>query len=228
MSTATLKKTKINVSEIQKGDVFSEESHYIYEGWNGKTRQFKHLESGQTINLDDKYVEDLLTTADQYDKEQEVGREDKLWTAKQLKDANNTANREGDVRVKGIRSIWSGIHTSKVFTVCFTKQGKELSDTQLQKAKDAKLQQVLDAIDKAQKAKKGVVNAAKDAITDLLDNPIATYVPGDERVLRGYKVQFESITGNYDVIDMDINERRQVNVNTIKWLVVDGVKYIVK
>jgi hypothetical protein len=228
MSTATLKKTKINVSEIKTGDVFSEESHYIYEGWNGKTRQFKHLESGQTINLDDKYVEDLLTTADQYDKEQEVGREDKLWTAKQLKDANNTVNREGDVRVKGIRSIWSGIHTSKVFTVCFTKQGKELSDTQLQKAKDAKLQQVLDAIDKAQKAKKGVVNAAKDAITDLLNNPIATYVPGDERVLRGYKVQFESITGNYDVIDMDINERRQVNVNTIKWLVVDGVKYIVK
>jgi hypothetical protein len=228
MSTATLKKTKINVSEIKTGDVFSEESHYIYEGWNGKTRQFKHLESGQTINLDDKYVEDLLTTADQYDKEQEVGREDKLWTAKQLKDANNTVNREGDVRVKGIRSIWSGIHTSKVFTVCFTKQGKELSDTQLQKAKDAKLQQVLDAIDKAQKAKKGVVNAAKDAITDLLNSPIATYVPGDERVLRGYKVQFESITGNYDVIDMDINERRQVNVNTIKWLVVDGVKYIVK
>jgi hypothetical protein len=228
MSTATLKKTKINVSEIKTGDVFSEESHYIYEGWNGKTRQFKHLESGQTINLDDKYVEDLLTTADQYDKEQEVGREDKLWTAKQLKDANNTVNREGDVRVKGIRSIWSGIHTSKVFTVCFTKQGKELSDTQLQKAKDAKLQQVLDAIDRAQKAKKGVVNAAKDAITNLLDNPIATYVPGDERVLRGYKVQFESITGNYDVIDMDINERRQVNVNTIKWLVVDGVKYIVK
>ena len=47
-------------------------------------------------------------------------------------------------------------------------------------------------------------------------------------VFRGYKIQFESS------IDMDITKtdkesaERLVNINTIKWSIYNGVKYIVK
>ena len=57
---------------------------------------------------------------------------------------------------------------------------------------------------------------------------------GEDRVLRGYKVQFASRDGRYDCVDMDIVRTdkesgiRPVNINTIKWLIFNGVKYIVK
>src|SRR5690349_16129501 len=120
MSTKTVSKIKLN--ELQKGDVLYEESHYTYEGWNGKTRQLKHLGSGEIINLSDNYVEDLLVSAEQYHTEVEVGKEDKLWTKTQITAGNFKAGsepREGDLKQKGIRSIWSDIRSKKVFTVNF-------------------------------------------------------------------------------------------------------------
>ena len=52
--------------------------------------------------------------------------------------------------------------------------------------------------------------------------------------LRGYKIQFESRDGRYDCVDMDITKTdkesgvRPVNINTIKYLIFDGVKYVVE
>lgn len=220
--------TRVKLSELQKGDVLYEESHYTYEGWNGKTRQLKHLGSGEIINVSDKYVEDLLTSAEQYHKEEEVGKEDKFWTAAQLKKEKNTTNREGDLRQKGIRSIWNDIRSKKVFTVNFNKQGEELSPSKLISAREKQLQEAVEAIERAAANKKGIKNAALAAIKEIQENPIQEVMKGDERTLRGYKTQFDSITGYYNVIDMEKNAQRQVNVNTINWLVVDGVKYIVK
>lgn len=60
------------------------------------------------------------------------------------------------------------------------------------------------------------------------------YEEGEDRVLRGYKIQFESRDGRYDCVDMDIVRTdkesgiRPVNINTIKYLIFDGVKYVVK
>lgn len=57
---------------------------------------------------------------------------------------------------------------------------------------------------------------------------------GEDRVLRGYKIQFESRDGRYDCVDMDITKTdkesgiRPVNILTIKWLIFNGVKYIVE
>ena len=57
---------------------------------------------------------------------------------------------------------------------------------------------------------------------------------GEDRVLRGYKIQFESRDGRYDCVDMDITKTdkesgiRPVNINTIKYLIFDGVKYVVE
>ena len=65
-----------------------------------------------------------------------------------------------------------------------------------------------------------------------MNNPIPKIVEGEDRVLRGYKIQFESRDGKYQCIDMDIedseNNVRLVNINTIKWLIIDNIKYIVQ
>lgn len=64
--------------------------------------------------------------------------------------------------------------------------------------------------------------------------PIKDYIEGEDRVLRGYKKQFVSRDGKYRCIDLDIKQteketgERLVNINTIKELIFNGVKYIVE
>lgn len=231
--------TKINLNEIEVGDVFSEQVHYTFIGKNNDSYEFKHLGSGSPVKLNSKYVEDLLQTADQYQTEVEVGKEDKLWTAKQITDAVKAGTlkadhqyRVGDIRQKGIRSIWADIHSSQVFTVSFNKQAKELTKKALLDAKQQQLDEAIKAIEAARIGKKGVAKIAEEAIKKIQDNPVLPIQAGDERILRGYKIEFTSITGQYDVVDMDIDDPkgnvRKVNVNEINYLVYGGVKYIVK
>lgn len=240
VATAQVKDPKkINLAEVEDGDIFSEASHYVFNGKKeGERYQFLHLESGNVVNLTNNYVENLLQTADQYAVEVEVGREDKHWTAKQIQEdvkkgllKADHEIRVGDVRQKGIRTIWSEIHSAQVFTVNFNKQSKELSQQAQDTARAVQLQGALASIMEAQKNKKGVAKVAEEAIKNIQANPIIPIEKGEERKLRGYKTQFESITGHYNVIDMDIrggNAQRQVNVTEINWLVYNNVKYIVK
>lgn len=234
MATTTTTKKGITVKDIEEGDIFSEQSHYIFDTKNGNKLAFTHLESGNKVNLTENYVANLLQTADQYDSEVEVGIEDKKWTAAQLI-ATGTGGtddrRVGDVKQKGILSIWDDIHSQQVFTVNFNRANKELSNKALNEAKEKQLVDSLAAIAKAQKEKKGVAQVAADVIRKIQENPILPIEKGEERILRGYKTQFNSINGVYDVIDMDIKTgvpKRQVNVRAINWLVFNGVKYIVK
>lgn len=234
MNTQTeVAKKPLNLKDIEVGDVFSEESHYVYLGQENGKRQFKHLESGQVVNLDDRYVSELLQTADQYTEEVEVGVEDKHWTQKQIDDAKkkglleaDSLVREGDIKLKGIRSLWTDIHSTKVFSVCFNKKGKELTKKAFNAAKEKQIQDALSNIST------GKVTL-EEAFKQIQENPIFPVEKGEERVLRGYKVQFSSTNGFYDVIDMDIDDDgkgsnlRKVNINEINWLVVDGIKYVV-
>lgn len=134
----------------------------------------------------------------------------------------------------GIRSIWENIHSGQVFTVCFKKQDKPKSKRKLQEEIDAIVEQFSNSIDTVKNNKKGVANAAKNLITELVNNPVLPYEDGEDRVLRGYKIQFESRDGRYDCVDMDITKTdkesgiRPVNILTIKWLIFNGVKYIVE
>ena len=226
---------KTNLADLRAGDVFSEESHYVLLG-KGKvsdTFEFTHMESNQTVTLDGKYVSELLTGADQYQSEIEVGKEDKLWTVKQIMEIKpeelaalgGVEPRVGDVRVKGIRSIWSDIHSAAVFKVSFNKQGKDLSAKALREAKEAQLNSAVGRIEAAFTGKRGVAKVSKEVIQEIIDNPVIPAIKGEERILRGYKVQFTSVTGRYDVIDMDIVDGtpvRPVNVNEINWLVFNG------
>lgn len=204
------------INQLEKGAVISESSHYIVDRIAGSTAYLKHFESGEDVQIGISYLKNYTNSADLYDTTVEVTKEDK---------------KDGTL---GIRSIFENIHSSQVFTVCFKKQDKPKSKRKLQEEIDAIVEQFSNSIDTVKNNKKGVANAAKNLITELVNNPVLPYEEGEDRVLRGYKVQFASRDGRYDCVDMDIVRTdkesgiRPVNINTIKWLIFNGVKYIVK
>ena len=207
---------KVNVSEIQVGDVFSEESHYTVKSIGKDSIVFIHLESGKEVKLSTSYVQSLLNTSDQFHETKEVTREDK-------KDGT-----------PGIRTIFESIKSSEVFTVVFKKQDKPKTKKQINEEREAQREKAIELIDKAKKQKKSMAVAYKTALEYIQDNPILDYVEGEERVLRGFKLQFVSRDGKYRCLDMDIERtsketgERLVNINTIEQLIYNGVKYIVK
>ena len=198
---------------FKKNDILSESSHYKVLGTNfDGSAEVLHIESNDKVTIGKSYIERYIKSADYYTKEVKVGKEDK---------------KDGTL---GIRSIWENIHSSQVFTVCFKKQDKPKSKRKIQEEVDAIIEQFSNSIDTVKNNKKGVANAAKNLITELINNPVLPYEEGEERVLRGYKIQFESRDGRYDCVDVDItdeNNIRPVNINTIKWLIYNGVKYVV-
>lgn len=207
---------KVNLVEIEVGDIFSEESHYIVKEVKSGSVVFEHLESGKNVSLSNEYVHDMLNTSDQYEKEVKVTKEDK---------------KDGTV---GIRTIFEGIKSSEVFTVVFKKQDKPKTKKQIESEREAQRAEAVALIDKAKKNKKSMAVAYKEALEFIQNNPIKDYVDGEDRVLRGYKMQFVSRDGKYRCMDMDIERNdketgeRLVNINTISRLIYNGVKYIVE
>ena len=207
---------KVNLAEIEVGDIFSEESHYIVKEVKSGSVVFEHLESGKNVNLSNEYVHDMLNTSDQYEKEVKVTKEDK---------------KDGTV---GIRTIFEGIKSSEVFTVVFKKQDKPKTKKQIESEREAQRAEAVALIDKAKKNKKSMAVAYKEALEHIQNNPIKDFIEGEDRVLRGYKMQFVSRDGKYKCLDMDIERNskedgiRVVNINTIKALVFNGVKYVVE
>ena len=200
--------------EIKQGDILSESSHYRVKNILGSSVILEHFESKNEVSIDKDYLHNFCNTADSYIAEIKVTKEDK---------------KDGTL---GIRSIWENIYNSKVFTVCFKKQDKPKSKKKLQEEIDTIVEQFSNSIDAIKNSKKGVANAAKNLVTELVNSPVLPYEEGEDRVLRGYKIQFESRDGKYQCIDMDIedseNNVRLVNINTIKWLIIDNTKYIVQ
>ena len=207
---------KVNLREIEVGDIFSEESHYVVKEVKSESVVFKHLESGKTVNLSNEYVYNMLNTSDQYEKEVKVTREDK-------KDGT-----------PGIRTIFEGIKSSEVFTVVFKKQDKAKTKKQFESEKEAQRMEATSMIDKTKRQKKSMATAYKEALEFVQSNPIKDYTEGEDRVLRGFKIQFVSRDGKYRCMDMDIEKtekdtgERLVNINTISQLIYNGVKYTVE
>ena len=204
------------INQLKKGSIISESSHYIVENILGSTATLTHFESGQQVQISTSYLENYANSADLYNQEFKVGKEDK---------------KDGTL---GIRSIWENIHSSQVFTVCFKKQDKPKSQKKLNAEISSLIESFSNEIDNVKNNKKGVANCAKQLIEELVKNPILPYEEGEERILRGYKIQFSSRDGRYDCVDMDITRTdkesgiRPVNINTIKYLIFDGVKYVVE
>lgn len=202
------------IKSFKAGDVLSESSHYKVLADNGNLNfKLKHLESGDVVYIDEKYIHNYLESADDFTNEVKVTREDK---------------KDGTL---GIRSIFEGIHGSQVFTVCFKKQDTPKSQRKLNAEIATLISDFSKEIDTIQKNKKGVAEAAKKFAEELIKNPILPYEEGEDRVLRGFKIQFESRDGRYNCIDMDIedtNNVRPVNINTIRWIILGGTKYVVE
>lgn len=207
------------INQLKQDSIISESSHYIVNRVSGSTDWLTHFESGEEVQIGISYLKNYTNSADLYDTTVEVTKEDK----KDKKDGT-----------LGIRSIFEKIHSGQVFTVCFKKQDKPKSKRKLQEEIDVIVEQFSNSIDAVKNSKKGVANAAKNLITELVSNPVFPYEEGEDRVLRGYKIQFESRDGRYNCIDMDIQQTdkesgvRPVNINTIKYLIFGGVKYVVK
>lgn len=205
-----------DLKTIKVGDVFSEESHYKVVGKTFNGIDFVHIESGTQISIENSYAAKLLKSADQFTKVVEVSKEDK-------KDGT-----------PGIRTIFENIHSGQVFTVTFKKQDKPKSIKQFNAEIDAVVKKACEEIDKVRTSKKGVAEWAKKTITALMKNPISKIEEGEERVLRGFKLQFSSRDGKYRCLDMDIERtdkesgERFVNINTISELIYNGVRYVVK
>lgn len=206
---------KVNIKEIEVGDIFSEESHYVVNKVAKDRIEFLHVESGKKVSLNNEYVANLLNTSDQYDNEVKVGKEDK-------KDGT-----------PGIRTIFENIKSSEVFTVVFKKQDKPKTKKAIEAEKEAQRAEAVALIDKAKKAKKSMAVAYKEALEFIQNNPVKDYIEGEDRILRGYKMQFVSRDGKYRCMDMDITRtdketgERLVNINTISQLIYNGTKYIV-
>lgn len=204
------------INQLKAGSIISESSHYIVNRVSGSRAWLTHFESGEEVEIGVSYLKNYTNSADLYTQEVKVTKEDK---------------KDGTL---GIRSIWENIHSGQVFTVCFKKQDKPKSKRKIQEEVDAIIEQFSNSIDEVKNSKKGVANAAKNLITELINNPVLPYEEGEERVLRGYKIQFESRDGRYNCVDMDITRTekesgvRPVNINTISYLIFDGIKYIVE
>ena len=207
---------KVNLTEIEVGDIFSEESHYIVKEVKKDRVVFTHLESGKAVSLSNEYVHSMLNTSDQYETEVKVTKEDK-------KDGT-----------PGIRSIFESIKSSEVFTVVFKKQDRAKTKKQFESEREAQRAEAVALIDKAKKQKKSMAVAYKEALEFIQNNPIKDYIEGEDRVLRGFKMQFVSRDGKYKCMDMDIERteketgERLVNINTISQLIYNGVKYVVE
>lgn len=204
------------VNQLKEGSVISESSHYIVKRVSGSNAWLQHFESGEEVQIGISYLKNYTNSADLYNEEVRVTKEDK---------------RDG---TPGIRTIWESIHSGQVFTVCFKKQDKPKSKRKLDSEIESQVNSFIEAVDKAKSQKKGVAEVAKKFYMEFINNPILPYEEGEERVLRGYKIQFESRDGRYNCVDMDIertekeNGIRPVNILTIKWLIYNGVKYVVE
>lgn len=201
------------VKNFKVGDVLSESSHYVVTGIYGNDTVLKHQESGDSVHINKMYIEKYLESADEVINEVKVTKEDK---------------KDGTL---GIRSIFESIHGTQVFTVCFKKQDTPKSQKKLNAEIATLISDFSNEIDTIQKSKKGVADAAKRFAEELITHPILPYEEGEDRVLRGFKIQFESRDGRYNCVSMDIednNNIRPVNINTIKWLIIGGTKYVVE
>lgn len=223
-----------DIKKSQVGDCFSETVHFKLQGDSDKSGLlvFQNLADGKNYEVSADYAEKFFSFAEQYDQEVKVGILDKYWTQKQIDAAVAKGEikehqvRVGDLRLKGMKTIWDDIRDKTVFTVVFRKKDKVLSNTAYNKALEEQRKEFIEALDKAKQQKKGVKKAAEIALEEIQNNPVTKTIPGEERILVGYKLQFNSKDGMYKVFDMEIEEERQLSLDRVEQLIVNNIKYI--
>jgi len=200
--------SNVKINEIVGGDFFGETSYYTAAadpGGNHIPETYIHNSTGETVRISDSYVNKYFKSGDQYQKTKEVTLEDK----------------KDDAKTPGIRTIFENIG-QQPFTVMFHAKSKE-TKTALKKRRLEQAEEAANAIEKAKNNKKSMYKAAMEQIEKIQDNPVV-FEPR-ERILKGYKLSWKSRDGKYDVYDIEAKGNRLVNINTIQWIVVDGILY---
>lgn len=170
---------------LKTGSKLSETQYYEVEKIQGDQVQLKADGSAESVVVNKKYVEALLTSADQYDKEEKITKTD----AANLLQSNSNV----------------------VLTVNFNKQVK---------AEDVE-KEILDAYQNSTPAQLqlAVKKAVKSAIS------------GVERTMVGRHSGSTNEFGRLNFTDMEAsgnNRTRQVDPRGLNWMIIKGVKYVVK
>lgn len=107
----------------------------------------------------------------------------------------------------------------KAMSAHFTKKGEELTQK-------AYKQKVADAISKFENAKMSEFSAL---VNDMINNPITNTEPGKERTMKGYFPGGEmNSSGRINFFDMEANTMKQIDPRTLKFVILDGIKYNLK
>lgn len=226
-----------NYTDLRPGDFLTEISSYTVKTVDKDKTVLIHGESRKEVTIAKNYVELYMIPADQYTSEVIVGKEDTYWTEKQIQEAiakgvPNASNlREGDLKAKGIRSIFLDYPLRTACAVCFFKKDKPLSAKAYEKAIEDKIAQDLQEITNGNKS-------LKDVLAESNKKPVLNYIPGEERVMIGYKISNFSQTSDYKFMDVKVPNpsspggfdhiEKSIDLSTIKWMVADGIKYILK
>lgn len=108
---------------------------------------------------------------------------------------------------------------NKCMSVFYDKKPTEVSDKKYAEEK-------AERIKKALKAPAG--NLAKE-IEDIIDNPPLKLIPGEERLIKGYHEGRNNELGRLNFFDLEeAGAIRQVDLRTIKYFIVDKIKFNVK
>lgn len=196
----------INVKEIQNGDFLSETTYYQVVD---KTREqviVNVIGSDFNIRIDNAIVEKNLSSSDIFNEEKQVTKEDK---------------RDGTL---GIRSLFEN-HGTGVCTVVFIKQNKNKTKKAFEDEKNLQKEKALEKVEKARRGKKSMVDVIRKEIAEIQNNPILPFIPGELRVMTGYKLSFTSRDGKYRFMDLEVKEERYVNINNIVGFIADNTKY---
>ena len=89
----------MDITKITKNNLFTEFSQFKFTGKKDSLRQtleFEHVQTGEIVSIGSTYVENFLISADHYEKEVFVGKEDKYWTQKQIDYINVNTLKENE------------------------------------------------------------------------------------------------------------------------------------
>lgn len=187
------------IKSLKKGGVLSETSFYVVDKIN-KNDVILIDDNGQKIQISNEYVEKVLTSADYF-----VSTEKKTMTEL------------AELFISNPRVA---------MTVCFVKKSTEKTKKAFEAEKNAKIEEI----------KSATLDKVSDLLSDLIENPISKVIPGEERVMKGRHYGSIDELGRVQFVDMELEKgtgssdarMRQVDPRTIQYLIINGVKYILK
>jgi hypothetical protein len=110
--------------------------------------------------------------------------------------------------------------TNTAMSVYYTKQGKVKPKKQL----DAEI------ANRCEVLKQNFLSSGVSALADAFTNPVLKTIPGEKRLMVGVSTGVMDNHGRYLFIDMEnsLNITKQIDPRTIEYVLIKGVKYVLK